>query len=418
MAKEYKQMSIYITDEDYDVLDLPFLPEELNIKFDGNNAVQYLANGQFYTQKKLPKPKEIEISCFFPGKSSRVQVNKGLNLTSSRMLPLDWVEYFFDCMQENRTINLCFTWWNFEMDCTIQSFTPRITYAEVDDIYYTVKFIEYDEPYVTPLTTIHAQGHNSWITAGEWRLVGGLENNTTDNTATVDLTQYLPNVPTANTTAIVNGVPISTGGTPTNVGNTMKDTISKATEPTTSQSLIDVAPYTSPIDYFSQKAGLITPALKVADNIATYVSSKAIKPNPEVSNIDVAVSQYLTSNSAKKSTNSASDNINKNIVCKDSSIQVTLTAATARDINKLSFNSEDIANPKYDILNDAKYGSDPFFTRGMKSGNEMNNVIKAIENKEPMTVLKKVNNNTLQVYDNYSKSIFYVDKGYTKAITK
>lgn len=216
MAHEYRNMSIFITDLDYGVLDLPFLPEELEIKFDGNDVTQYLANGQFYTHKKLPKPKEIEISCFFPGDATLNQVNKGVDYTNF-MSPDEWREFFFNCMQESRTINICFTWWDFEMDCTVSYFNPKIQYAEVDDVYYTVKFLECADPYIRPLTTIRAQGHNSWITAGEWQLVGG------QTMQTVNITPLIPQTQDQ----------IAAATTNTAVEH-------KATVPTTDQKLIDM----------------------------------------------------------------------------------------------------------------------------------------------------------------------------------
>lgn len=172
MAKEYKNIKIYLDDGENDVVTIPFMPEELEIKFDGNNATEYLANGDFFTAKKKPQPKEIEISCFFPSDKSMVEVNKGI--TDRDLEPIDWVQYFYDAMDDQRTIELTFTKWDFTFLCTVEKFYPKITYAEIDDIYYSVVFKESKDPVISPVLTLWAQGHNSWITAGEWQLVGNV----------------------------------------------------------------------------------------------------------------------------------------------------------------------------------------------------------------------------------------------------
>ena len=172
MAKEYNNIKIYLDDGENDVVTIPFMPEELEIKFDGNNATEYLANGDFFTAKKKPQPKEIEISCFFPSDKSMVEVNKGIN--DRDLEPIDWVQYFYDAMDDQRTIELTFTKWDFTFLCTVEKFYPKITYAEIDDIYYSVVFKESKDPIISPVLTLWAQGHNSWITAGEWQLVGNV----------------------------------------------------------------------------------------------------------------------------------------------------------------------------------------------------------------------------------------------------
>lgn len=165
-----------LNDSPYEItsetLDLPFLPEELEIKFDGNNAEEYLANGDFYIHKRKPKPKTIEINSFFPGKESKRQLHRTVNLTK-KWNAQKWMEYFNDLMDTQRTINLCFTKWNFTMDCVVNKFYPKIKYGEVNDIYYVVEFIQAKDPIISPILTLAGQGHNSWITRGEWQLIGG-----------------------------------------------------------------------------------------------------------------------------------------------------------------------------------------------------------------------------------------------------
>ncbi len=322
MAAQYYNISMYITDLRYGVMDLPFLPEELEIKFDGNDVTDYLANGQFFTQKKLPKPKEIEISCFFPSSRTTTQVNKGLNFTNF-MEPYEWREYFFKCIDNSRVINICFPWWDFDMDCTVTYFNPRISYAEVDDVYYTVKFTEYNSPIISPLTTIRAQGHNSWITAGEWQLVGG------SSQQTVDLTPYVD--PNAQST----------------LANSSSEAASKATEPTSSQSLTDM---------------LIARDEQTRANIN---AKNGVTPNKD----------------------GANNKSSKIYICKDSDVVVY---GNFRYLVNFSRNKEDINNPKYDILKDPKYGSDPFYTKGFKGDNSYKDIYSYIDNGGTFKIMQKI----------------------------